>query len=157
MGNNKYLFIGITIIVSILLSACSANEEVIKIHSKDSLRTLFIQKVEGNSSSEEMTKIVKDKDKIEKILSKIEGLKVEDSNSQFAFDELKSQNTYTFSFFDSEKFESGKEVPYAFSVLNDGTFIFTHKDVGLIKTPRMTIAKHKDLLNEMKQLLEINF
>ena len=154
---NKYLLIVLTIILSILLSACSNQEEVIKIKSQDSLRTLYIQKVEGDSSSEEMTKMVKDKEKIDKILAMIEGLKVKESNSKYIFNEMKSQDTYTFSFFESGTNESGKEVPYAFSVLNEGTFIFTHNDVGSLKTPRITNVKHKDLLNEMKQLLELPF
>ena len=120
MSINKY-FICFTLSLFFLLSACSGSEQAIEIKSKDSLRTLFIEKVDGNSSSEEMSIIVKDKDKIEKLLSMIEGLKVKESNSEYVFDEIKSQSTYTFSFFESEEIQSGKEVPYAFSVLNDGT------------------------------------
>ncbi|MED3652853.1 hypothetical protein P4489_00585 [Heyndrickxia sporothermodurans] len=154
---NKYTFIGFLTIWSILLCACSGNKEEIKIVKKNSLSTIFIQKVVDNSSSEEMTKIVKDKKMVEKILSMVEGLKVKKSNSKYIFDEMKTQNTYSFGFFENEKIQSGKKVPYAFYVLNDGTFVFTHNDVGSIKKTRITIDKHKDLLSKMKQLLEINF
>lgn len=150
MSINKY-FICFTLILFFLLSACSGSEQVIEIKSKDSLKTLLIEKVDGNSSSEEMTKIVKDKDKIENVLSMIEGLKVKESSSEYVFDEIKSQSTYTFSFFESEEIESGKEVPYAFSVLNYGTLIFSHKDVGSPITLRITTAKDKDLLNDINQ------
>lgn len=150
MSINKY-FICFTLILFFLHSACSGSEQVIEIKSKDSLKTLLIEKVDGNSSSEEMTKIVKDKDKIENVLSMIEGLKVKESSSEYVFDEIKSQSTYTFSFFESEEIESGKEVPYAFSVLNYGTLIFSHKDVGSPITLRITTAKDKDLLNDINQ------
>ncbi|MED3652109.1 hypothetical protein [Heyndrickxia sporothermodurans] len=157
MLKNKYTFIGFLTILSILLCACSGNKEEIKIDKKNSLSTIFIQKVVDNSSSEEMTKIVKDKKMVKKILSMVEGLKVKKSDSQYIFDEMKTQNTYSFNFFESEKIQSGKKVPYAFYVLNDGTFVFTHNDVGSIKKTRITIDKHKDLFSKMKQLLEINF
>jgi hypothetical protein len=156
MSINKY-FLWFTLILVFLLSACSGSEQVIEIKGKESLKTLLIEKVDGNSSSEEMTKIVKDKDKIEKVLSKIEGLKVKESSNEHLFDEIKSQSTYTFGFSENEEIESGKEVPYAFSVLNDGTLIFTHKDVGSPITPRITTVKDKDLLNDIKQILEIQF
>jgi hypothetical protein len=153
----KNYFIWFTLILVFLLSACSGNEQVVEIKSKDSLRTLLIEKVDGNSSSEEMTKIVKDKDKIEKVLSMIEGLKVKESSSQHVFDEIKLQSTYTFSFSDNEEIESGKEVPYAFLILKDGTLIFTHKDVDSPITPLITTVKDKNLLNEIKHILEVQF
>jgi hypothetical protein len=152
----KNYFIWFTLILVFLLSACTGNEQVIEIKSKDSLRTLLIEKVDGNSSSEEMTKIVKDKDKIEKVLSVIEGLKVKESSSEHVFDEIKTQSTYTFSFSKNE-IESGKEVPYAFFILKDGTLIFTHNDVDSPITPRVTTIKDKDLLNDIKQILKIQF
>lgn len=117
---------------------------------------LFIQKVEDNASSEEMTKIVKDKQKVKKILTMIEGLKVKETNSEYVLEQMKSQNTYIFSFSEDENIETGV-VPYAFNVLNDGTFIFTHEKVNSLQKPRITTGKHQDLLNEMKQLLEIDF
>lgn len=153
----KNYFIWFTLILVFLLSACSGNEQVIEINSKDSLRTLLIEKVDGNSSSEEMTKIVKDKDKIEKVLSMIEGLKVKESSSEHVLDEIKLQSTYTFSFSDNEEIESGKEVPYAFFILKDGTLIFTHKDVDSPITPLITTVKDKNLLNEIKHILEVQF
>jgi hypothetical protein len=156
MSINKY-FIWFTLILVFFLSACSRSEQVIEIKSKDSLRSLLIEKIDTNFSSEEMTKLVKDKDKIEKVLSMIEGLKVKESSSEHVFDEINSQSTYTFNFFENEEIESGKEVPYAFSVLNDGTLIFTHKDVGSPITPRITTVKDKDLLDDIKQILGINF
>jgi hypothetical protein len=47
--------------------------------------------------------------------------------------------------------------PYSFVVLNDGTFLFTHKDVNAPQKPRMTIEKHKNLLKGMKQVLKVDF
>ncbi|MEB6550744.1 hypothetical protein MXL46_16890 [Heyndrickxia sporothermodurans] len=49
MLKNKYTFTGFLTIWSILLCACSGNKEEIKIDKKNSLSTIFIQKVEGKS------------------------------------------------------------------------------------------------------------
>jgi hypothetical protein len=145
------------IVMTFLLSTCSGNEETIKLEDKSFASTLFIQKVEDNSSAEEMTKIVKDEEKIEQILAMIEGLKVEETNNEYALDEMKLQKTYIFNFFEGEKMETAKEVPYAFSVLEDGTFIFTHNDFNSPQVPRITLEKHKELLDDIKQLFEIDF
>ncbi|MDF2789859.1 MAG: hypothetical protein K0S80_2957, partial [Neobacillus sp.] len=78
-------------------------------------------------------------------------------NTEYLLDELKSQDSYSFSFAEGEKLESAKQIPYSFTVLNDGTFFFTNKDVNSIQQPRMILKKHKELLNEMKELLEVDF
>ncbi|WP_010529145.1 hypothetical protein [Lentibacillus jeotgali] len=118
---------------------------------------LFIQKVEDNTSSEEMTKVIKDKQKIKQVLTMVEGLKVKETNSENITDQLKSQNNYSFNFSKGEKLETSKRVPYSFTVLSDGTFIFPYKDFNSLQKPRITIEKHKELFNDIKQLLEINF
>ncbi|WP_430787006.1 hypothetical protein VBD025_15320 [Virgibacillus flavescens] len=104
-----------------------------------------------------MTKTIKDKQKIKKVLTMIEGLKVKKSSSESIVKQLKSQNNYSFGFAESDKLESGKKIPYTFSVLKDGTFIFPYEDFNSLQKPRITIEKHKELLNEIKELLEINF
>lgn len=154
----KFLFKGIIIVfIIILISACSNKKEVIKLKNRNFSSTLMIQKTEDNASSEKLKKIVRDKQKIEKILEMIEGLEVKEIDSNKVFEEMKKQNYYFFSFAKGEKFKSGKPVPYTFIALNDGTFIFTYKDVDSPQQPRVTIVKHKKLLNGMKQLLEVDF
>lgn len=157
MSINKNFVISLTFICLLILNACSQKEEVIEINGKDSLKTLSIQKMVENSSSEEMNRMVKDKVKIDKVLTMIEDLEVKEISSEKIFDKMKTQTTYSYNFFENENIESGKEVPYAFSVLDDGTFIFTHKDVGSLQTPRMTTTHHKKLLKEINQLLGIEF
>lgn len=153
----KYQWIGLLIILFVL-SACSGNEiEVIEINNKNFSNALFIQKVVDDSSTEEMTKMVSDQQKIEKILTMVDGLKVEETNTDYMFKEMKSRNTYMFVFTEGEELPLEKEIPYAFNVLEDGTFFFSYKNVNSHQKPRKTIEKHKDLLNEMKQLLEIDF
>ncbi|ASK64168.1 hypothetical protein CFK37_19445 [Virgibacillus phasianinus] len=143
--------------VIFLLSACSENEEVVKVKEKGLSGQLFIQKVENNTSSEEMTKMIKDKQKIKKILTMVEGLKVKETSNENAFDQMKSQNSYTFIFSKGEKLETVKKAPYAFHVLSDGTFIFPYKDFNSLQKPRKTVEKHKELFNDIKQILEIDF
>lgn len=141
-----------------LISACSEQKvEVIELQDKNFSCMLMIQKMEGNTVSEEMNKIVRDKQKIEKLLAMIEGLEVRETDTDKMADALKSQDSYSFNFARGKELESGKPVPYSFILLIDGTFFFTNKDVNSIQQPRMTILKHKELLNEMKQLLEVDF
>jgi translation initiation factor 1 (eIF-1/SUI1) len=153
----KSLFISL-MVVFVFLSGCSGKlEEVMKVENKNFSGRLFIQKTEDQTSSEEMTKMVTDKQKIEKILTMVEGLKVKETDTDYMLKEMKAQDSYSFSFAEGEKMESGKPAPYSFVVLNNGTFFFTHKDVNSPQKPRMTIEKHKDLLKEMKDLLEMDF
>lgn len=116
---------------------------------------MFVQKVEHNSSSEEKTKIIKDKQKIRQVLTMVEGLKVKETNK--ALGKMKSQNTYMFAFSKGKNLEAGKKVPYAFNVLSDGTFIFLFKDFDSLEKPRITLEKHKKLLEDIKKLCKINF
>lgn len=140
------------------MSACSGKkEEVVEIEDKNFSGMLMIQKVEDGTSSEEMNKIIRDKQKIEEILTMVEGLEVIETDTDEMNDTLKSQDSYSFGFAEGKKLESAKPIPYSFTVLNDGTFFFTHKEVNSIQQPRMSIKKHKELLNELKQLLVVDF
>ncbi|MFZ3579165.1 hypothetical protein [Virgibacillus sp. DJP39] len=144
------------VVIVLLLGACSGNEKTIQLEDRSFANTLFIQKVENNSSSEEMSKTVKDKDKIEEVLSMVEGLNVQKINTDTFMENLKSQNSYMLGFFkgNGTNTEKGK---YAFNILEDGTVLFNSDKVDNPGTLLITTKKHKDLLNEMKQLLEINF
>lgn len=150
-------------LILVILSACTGKEEVVEMENKSFSGMLLIGKVEDNASSKELTKIVRDKQKIEKILTMVEGLEVKETDSDSFTEKLKSQDSYSFSFFEGEVKESdfdalsGKQTPYTFIILNDGTIFFLHKDVNTLQEPRMTIEKHQDLLNEMKQLTEVDF
>lgn len=140
------------------MSACTEKKnEVVKIEDKNFSGMLIIQKSENNRSSEVMTKIIRDKQKIEKILAMIEGLEVRETKTDKMIASIKSQDSYSFILAEGEKIESGKPAPYSFAVLNDGTFFFTSKEVNIPQKPRKTIVEHKELLNEMKQLLEVDF
>ncbi|MDR7238739.1 hypothetical protein [Neobacillus drentensis] len=153
----KSLFISL-ITVFVFLSGCSGKkEEVIQIKNNNLSGMLMVQKTEDQTSSEEMTKMITDKQKIEKILTMVEGLKVKKTDTDRMLAEMKAQDSYSFSFAEGDKMESGKQAAYSFVVLNDGTLFFTHKDINSPQKPRMTIEKHKNLLKEMKDLLEMDF
>lgn len=144
------------IVILFLFSACSGNGEAIKIEDKSFANTLFIQKVEDNSTAEELSKIVRDKEKIEQVLSLVEGLKVEEIKKENFFDELKSHNSYMFGFLKDKKIKTGK-IPYSFYILDDGTFLFNYENDDSQRTLRVTIEKQKKLFEEIKQLLKIDF
>ncbi|WP_186807130.1 hypothetical protein [Tenuibacillus multivorans] len=141
----------------IIVNACSDQEKVIeKIEDKSVFNVLIIQKVEGNTSSNDMTKIVKDQQKIVEVLSMVEGLKVEEVDNNLVIEEMTSQNAYMFGFIENEKM-TGDPLPYSFNVLADGTFIFSHDEPDSLSKPLQTVDQHQQLLDEMKQLLDIDF
>ncbi|WP_371068517.1 hypothetical protein [Sediminibacillus sp. JSM 1682029] len=141
----------------LLLSACSKSEQVIEIKDKGISSSLFIQNVEDNSSSEEMTKMVNDKQKIEDVLTMVDGLKAKTTSSEEMMDKMKSTNTYMFAFSKGEGLKRGRAAPYAFYALENGTFIFPYNDFNSKQKPLITIEKHEGLLDEMKKLLGIEF
>jgi translation initiation factor 1 (eIF-1/SUI1) len=146
------------VLLLVLISACSEKKpEVIEIEDKNFSDMLMIQKMEDNIETEEMNKIVRDKQKIEKILTMVEGIKVKEMDRDYVIERLKSKDSYSFSFAEGEKLESGKPIPYTFIIFNDGTLFFTNKDVNSNQQPRMAIEKHKDLLIEMKKLIKLDF
>ncbi|WP_042351370.1 hypothetical protein [Bacillus massiliigorillae] len=153
----KYRFISL-LIVLLVLSACSdKQEEVIEIKDKHFSGKLWVQKVENITSTEEQMKMTTNKQMIEQILSMVDGLAVKEMNNEKMLEKMKSQDSYFFSFAEGTKMEIAKPMPYAFIVLKDGTFIFTHKDVHSVTKPLVTIEKHPDLLEEMKQLVKVEF
>ncbi|MFS0781341.1 hypothetical protein [Bacillus sp. 1P06AnD] len=69
------------------------------------------------------------------------------------------QAYYTFGFAEGGKIVSGKPLPYAFYVFTDGTYVFSYEDKDNILSQKtwVTIKKHKDLFNEMKKQLKVDF
>lgn len=144
------------IVIVFFISACSGNEETIKFEDKSFANTLFVQKVENNSSSEELTKMVTDKDKIKDVLSMVEGLKVEKIDTDNFMEKLKSQNSYMLGFLRGNGMNTEKE-RYGFVILEDGTILFNYDNVDGPATPLITTEKHTDLVNEIIHILEIKF
>jgi hypothetical protein len=65
----------------LLISACS-KEEVVKFENKNTSTAIIVQKVINNSSSSDMNKIIKDRQKIQELLTLIEGLKVKKADKR---------------------------------------------------------------------------
>ncbi|WP_226672172.1 hypothetical protein [Rossellomorea aquimaris] len=140
-----------------LLVGCSNSEQTLKIEPKEKAESLFIQKVENNTVPEELTKVIHDQEQIEKVLTKIEGLKVERISSDEMMDKMESSDTYMFAFSEGKEIESGKPAPYAFNVLEDGNFLFSYSGFDSPQKPLMTVDKHEELLEELKDLIGIEF
>ncbi|KGP72360.1 hypothetical protein [Pontibacillus yanchengensis] len=102
-----------------------------------------------------MTKKVNDKQKIEQVLTMVEGLNVKETQSEGTFEKMKSSDTYMFVFSEGEN-QYGK-APFAFYVLDNGTFIFPYKDFNSPKENLITIEKHDGLLKEIKNLFNISY
>ena len=139
------------------MSGCSNGEQVIEIENKEKAGSLFIQKVENDSSSEELTKVVSDKQQIEQVLTMAEGLEVKKINSEVTMEKMKASNTYMFVFSEGKGIESGKKATFAFYALENGTFIFPYRDFNSPQEPLITVERQKGLLDEMKKLIEITF
>jgi PBP1b-binding outer membrane lipoprotein LpoB len=100
----KSLILSLTILVFILCG-CSNGEQVIQIENKDKAGSLFIQKVENDSSYEELTKVVSDKQQIEQLLTMANDLKVKKISSEEALEKMKGSNTYMFAFLEGKEIE----------------------------------------------------
>ncbi len=151
----KHIYVPFIFIV-VFLSACSGNEETIKIEDKDFADMLAIHKIENNISSEGTFTIIKDKEKIKEILSMVEGVQVKEIENEQLSKEMKSGIVYMFAFFKGDETKT-KKGEYAFNILKDGTILFNYDNVGYTNTPAITTEKHKDLLNKMKQTLNIGY
>ncbi|MGV3466137.1 MAG: hypothetical protein ACO1OT_12695 [Heyndrickxia sp.] len=157
MKKKFIFFITLIILGTILLGGCSTTEDVMKIEKTNFAKVLFVQKVVNDTSNEKLTKEITDETKIKETLELLDGLKVKKMKSKNVLAKMKSNDTYMFAISKTNKLSAGK-VPYAFYILNDGTIIFTHKDVdSLLDTPLITTKAHKDILEKMKENLNIVF
>ncbi|MGM0840206.1 MAG: hypothetical protein ACQEWE_05740 [Bacillota bacterium] len=152
----KSLILSLSILFYVLCG-CSNSEQVMEIDHKEKAGSLFIQKVENHTSSEELTKVVQDKQKMEQVLTMVEGLKVEKSSSEEMMAKMQSANTYMFVFSEGKEMKSGTAAPFALHVLEDGTFLFPYSGFNSPQKPLITVEQHEELLDELKQLLGIKF
>jgi len=160
MLKKKFLFfIAFSILGTFLLRGCSTSKDVMKINNKNFAQVLFVQKVENDTAKDELTKEITDETKIKETLELLDGLKVKKIKIKNMLNKMKSSNTYMFFFSKTKKLPVGKgKVPYAFHILDDGTIIFTHKNVdSLLETPLITTDAHKDILEKIKENLSIGF
>jgi len=136
------------------LSACSGYEETIKIDDKEFANMLVITKIVDNHPTEDSDVFIKDKQKIKEVLSMVEGVQVQSIENEQSMSKMKSGTVYMFGFFkDSEtKTQKGE---YAFAILENGTIIFNYDNIGDTNTPAVTTKKQKELLNKIKQELNI--
>ncbi|MGF2616218.1 hypothetical protein FZC84_00385 [Rossellomorea vietnamensis] len=153
----NFLSIIILLLTAFCMGACSAGEEVVDIEDKSFAEMLFVQKVENDLTDETLTKSITDQSKIEETLELVSGLTIKELSTNEFFTELKSQNSYMFSFFKTEQFTSGV-TPYTFYILEDGTFMFTYDGVdSLREKPLISLESDKDLFDKIKEHLEIDF
>ncbi len=144
------------LVTAIILAGCSAKEETIAFEDKQFASTLVIQKVEHNASTEEKTKMVTEEDKIEKTLTQMEGLEVEEISQDSFVKKLKSKSSYTFVFLGPDQKESGKG-KYAFAILEDGTILFNFTEVEDPGSTMISKQKQPEVLEELKEKLDVSF
>jgi len=149
----------ISILMINLLIGCSNSKTQITIDNKDFAKNLIVERMEDNVTSDEFNKEISNTSEIEEVLGMVDDMKVQkaDKNASEILKTNQSSEIYVYSFF-KEKIETGKIVPYAFIVLEDGTFIYTHDKVNSVRQkPLISVEKHKDMVNDLKDKLEINF
>ncbi|RCW77310.1 hypothetical protein [Saliterribacillus persicus] len=115
---------------------------------------LVVKKIIDNHPAEDSDIVIKDKKKIKEVLSLVEGVHVENIENEQAMNKIKSGTVYIFGFFNENKSTTQKG-EYAFSILEDGSIIFTYDNINNTQTPVITTQKQKDKLNKIKQLLNI--
>lgn len=150
-------FIMISVLIAVLLGACGDHVEELKIDNVGFAESLFVQKVEDFTSTEALTKTITEPAKIEKTFQRLEGIEMREISGEKVTEMMKSNDTYMFSLSKTDKMTTGK-VPYGFTILGDGTIIFTHSSVGKIREkPLISTKLHKDIFDSMKEELDIIF
>jgi len=144
------------LVTAIILAGCSAKEETIAFKDKQFANTLIVQKVENNTSTEEQTKMITEKDTLEKVLTQVEGLEVEEISQDSFMKKLKSKSSYTFVFLGPDQKESGKG-KYAFAILEDGTILFNFAEVEDPGSTMISKQKQPQVLEELKSQLDVSF
>ncbi|MEW4305626.1 hypothetical protein [Rossellomorea marisflavi] len=144
------------LVTAIILAGCSAKEEIIAFKDKQFANTLIVQKVENNTSTEEQTKMVTEKNTIEKVLTQVEGLEVEEISQDSFMKKLKSKSSYSFVFLGPDQIESGKG-KYAFTILKDGTILFNFAEVEDPGSTMISKQKQPEVLEELKKQLDVSF
>ncbi|WP_316569377.1 hypothetical protein [Neobacillus sp. YIM B06451] len=148
------VFIISLLLIVFLIDWYTGKKVSISMNKDVQLQEIVIQKGIGNLSDIK-NRTVKNPQKAEEILSMVEGLKVKEAKEKVR---IESPDTYMFSFHTGDDSERGEMVPYSFFVLGDGTFIFTHEDVDKpLENPLVTTSKHKELLDEIRQHVGLNF
>ncbi|QGH32888.1 hypothetical protein GI584_01945 [Gracilibacillus salitolerans] len=147
----------ILVILLGLLCACSTEEKTVQIENKDFANTLFVQKVENNFTSDKLAMLIEDPEKIKNALSMVEGLEAEEIDNDERIGILENHdNYYMFGFFEGESTNIQKE-DYGFQILEDGKILFNYDQLDNSDYPLVTVDTHKDILEDMKEMLEITF
>ncbi|ASN06760.1 hypothetical protein [Virgibacillus necropolis] len=145
------------ILILVMLSACSNEEKVLEIKDKSFAETLLINKVVDNvSGSSGEPIVIKEDQRIIKLLTMVEGMNVKKGDYDKFINKLRIRDSYSFSISDEEKLTTGTYVAYSFYVLEDGTFFFIQNTGDAIKR-YITTKKYPDMLNKIKETLEIDF
>ncbi|UOQ84090.1 hypothetical protein [Gracilibacillus salinarum] len=153
----KKVFVLLVIILLCILSACSWNEKTVEFKNKDFANTLFVQKVENNFTSKKLSKPIEDDKKIKEILTMLDGLKAEQIDNEELIKILEDQdNYYMFGFYGDDKIKNQRG-DYAFQFLEDGTILFSYDAKSTDSYPLISVAHHQELLEDMKDVLEISF
>ncbi|RDU37937.1 hypothetical protein DRW41_09000 [Neobacillus piezotolerans] len=148
------VFILSILLIIFLIDRFSEKKVRITMNEDNQMQAIAIQKGIGDIFYVE-NRTVKNPQKAEEILSMVEGLEVKEAKEKVR---IESPDTYMFSFLKGDDSERRKMVPYSFFVLGDGTFVFTHEDVDKpLDKPLVTTSEHKELLDEIRQQLNLNF
>ncbi|SFP37364.1 hypothetical protein [Salibacterium halotolerans] len=123
-----------------LCSACgsSTNEETLSNTdpsptNQEEMGFLHIQKISADNASAG-TKIIKDKEKIQNILSATENVKVQETSKNTNMEKQTDQPSYLFSF--SKQRNVNEQAAYSFFLYQDGTIIIlTEQDHNYIVPP----------------------
>ncbi|SDJ13543.1 hypothetical protein [Salimicrobium halophilum] len=139
------------LLISILfLSGCSS-EFTKSFEKKGDMESLVVQKVVNGETSSSRAKTVTDPDTIAEILQKGEGLGAKTITGE----EAEGKKTAASSYYTFRSYSTSETPVYSIVVLEDGTFLVegTKKDSGIM----MTTDTHEILLDDMKQLADVNF
>ncbi|WP_186580608.1 hypothetical protein [Aquibacillus kalidii] len=140
----------------LFVSACSDSSQMkVEIDRGKLTNTLFVQKIQSDSS-QELSKTIINEKQIAEVINKIEDIEIEDMDSSTILTEIKSENTYMFSFIEGKADHTGKPT-YVFFANEEGYFYFSTMKDNKIKLTSKSVAKHKEILDEINNILHVDF
>lgn len=150
-------FIPFAIIILLVLSVVyvifsGKSEETMEVPSGKEFISVQVQSIVDNKEVKSKTITIEDKEKLDDILSAVDGLKTKQSTITNTEKEIKDVNSYFFYFENKKERDLKKPFPYSFFITETGYIYYTHNAINSLDTPRRTVEAHPEILKELKEI-----
>jgi hypothetical protein len=144
------------VLLIFLLSGCQ-KEASIKIKDPESYQLLLVEKTKNNRSVAGDSIVIKDSERIRKILKEVSGLKGKPLPAKALIRRMKSQAPIILSFSKKNSLHDSLHPDYVLEVLEDGRVIFPDTSQKPIKMAFITKKGWPDVVKNIQKLIGEKF